>query len=77
MKELELAANQGQMDADIIFKIYEQIFFNLNELINAKNIYQTLNGSDARSLIYQKYLLSEDNDTKLEYLFFLPFFYWY
>ena len=71
LKELELAANQGQMDADIIFKIYEQIFFNLNELINAKNIYQTLNGSDARSLIYQKYLLSEDNDTKLEYLFLL------
>ena len=71
LKELELAANQGQMDVDIIFKIYEQIFFNLNELINAKNIYQTLNGSDARSLIYQKYLLSEDNDTKLEYLFLL------
>jgi hypothetical protein len=71
LKELELAANQGQMDADIIFKIYEQIFFNLNELINAKNIYQTLNGSDARSLIYQKYLLSEDNDTKIEYLFLL------
>ena len=71
LKELELAANQGQMDADIIFKIYEQISFNLNELINAKNIYQTLNGSDARSLIYQKYLLSEDNDTKLEYLFLL------
>ena len=71
LKELELAANQGQMDVDIIFKIYEQIFFNLNELINAKNIYQTLNGSDARSLIYQKYLLSEDNDTKIEYLFLL------
>jgi hypothetical protein len=71
LKELELAANQGQMDADIIFKIYEQISFNLNELINAKNIYQTLNGSDARSLIYQKYLLTEDNDTKIEYLFLL------
>ena len=71
LKELELAANQGQMDVDTIFKIYEQIFFNLNELINAKNIYQTLNGSDARALIYQKYLLSEDNDTKIEYLFLL------
>jgi hypothetical protein len=71
LKELELAANQGQIDVDTIFKIYEQIFFNLNELINAKNIYQTLNESDARSLIYQKYLLSEDNDSKIEYLFLL------
>ena len=27
--------------------------------------------SDARPLIYQKYLLSEDNDSKIEYLFLL------
>jgi hypothetical protein len=71
LKELELAANQGQVDVDTIFKIYQQISFSLNELINAKNIYQTLNVSDARSLIYQKFLLSEDNDSKLEYLFLL------
>ena len=71
LKELELAANKGQVDVDIIFKIYQQIIFNLNDLINAKNIYQTLNGIDARSLIYQKYLLSEDNDSKIEYLFLL------
>ena len=41
LKELELAANQGQIDKDIIFKIYQQVPFNLNELINAKK-YQTL-----------------------------------
>ena len=71
LKELEKAASQGQIDKKTIFKIYQQISFNLNELINAKNIYQTLNGSDARALIYQKYLLSEDIDLKLEYLFVL------
>ena len=71
LKELELAASQGQIDIKTIFKIYQQITFSLNDLINAKNIYQTLNESDARSLIYQKYLLSENNDSKIEYLFLL------
>ncbi len=71
LKELELAASQGQLDSDTIFKIYQRVPFSLNELINAKNTYQTLTGSDARSLIYQKYLLSENNESKIEYLFLL------
>ena len=71
LKELELAASEGQVDKTTIFKIYQRIPFNLNELVNAKNLYQTLDSSDARPLIYQKYLLSEDNDLKLEYLFLL------
>ena len=71
LKELELAANKGQVDKNTIFKIYKQIPFSLNELVNAKNIYQTLPEGDARPLIYQKYLLSEDNDSKIEYLLLL------
>ena len=71
LKELEVAANQEQIDKDTIFKMYQQVTFNLNELINAKNVYQTLAASDARPLIYQKYLLSEDSESKIEYLFLL------
>ena len=71
LKELEVAANQEQIDKDTIFKMYQQVTFNLNELINAKNVYQTMSVSDARPLIYQKYLLSEDNESKIEYLFLL------
>ncbi len=71
LKSLELAANEGQIDDNIIFDIYKQMSFNLSTLINAKNIYQTLDESDARSLIYQKYLLSESTESKLEYLFLL------
>ena len=71
LKELEVAANQNQIDKGNIFTIYQQISFSLNELINAKNIYQTLEEIDARPLIYQKYLLSEENDSKIEYLFLL------
>ena len=71
LNELELAANQDQINKDIIFKIYQQVPYNLSELINAKNKYQNLQGIEARSLIYQKYLLSEDNESKMEYLFLL------
>ncbi len=71
IKELELAANNNQLDKNKIFEIYKQISFNLNTLINAKNNYQSLNESDARALIYQKYLLSDSNDSRIEYLFLL------
>ena len=71
LKELEIAANQGQVDKDLIFRIYQQVPFTLSELINAKNTYQILETSDAKPLIYQKYLLSEDNDSKIEYLLLL------
>ncbi len=71
LKELEIAANNNQLDKNKIFEIYKKIPFNLNTLINAKNNYQTLNDSDGRALLYQKYLLSEGNDKKIEYLFLL------
>ena len=71
LSELENAVNLDQVDKKIIYDIYKQIPFNLNTLINAKNVYQTLENIDARALIYQKYLLSESVDTKVEYLFLL------
>ncbi len=71
IRELEIAANNNQLEKSKIFEIYKQIPFNLSTLVNAKNNYQTLNEIDGRALIYQKYLLSEDNSSKIEYLFLL------
>ena len=71
LKELEVAANNNQLDKSKIFEIYKQIPFSLNTLINAKSNFQTLNESDSRALIYQKYLLTESNENKIEYLFLL------
>ena len=71
LKELEIAANNNKLDKNKIFEIYQQISFNLNMLVNAKNNYQTLNESDGRALIYQKFLLAEANKSKIEYLFLL------
>ena len=71
LKSLEIAANQSQFDKIKIFDIYKKIPFDLNNLINADNIYQSLSGSDARALIYQKFLLSDNNEKKVKLLFLL------
>tara|TARA_B100001057_G_C22832831_1_gene944071 strand:- start:539 stop:2272 length:1734 start_codon:yes stop_codon:yes gene_type:complete len=71
LKELEIAANNNKLDKKAIFEFYRQIPFNLNNLVNAKNNYQTFDESNARAIIYQKYLLSETNENKIEYLFLL------
>jgi hypothetical protein len=54
-----------------IFEIYKNIEFNFSDLLNADNVYQTLNPTSSRALIYQKILLSENTETKLKYLFLL------
>ena len=71
LKNLEIAANQGQFQKEKIFSIYRRIPFDINNLINANNIYQTLNSSDARALIYQKFLLSDKIENKISLLFLL------
>ena len=71
VKDLETAANKGQVDEKLIFNIYKQIEFDLNTLINAKNIHLSLEPSEARALVFQKYLIVENIDSKVEYLFLL------
>ena len=71
LKSLEIAANQNQFDKEKIFNIYKKISFDLNNLINAENIYQSLNSSDARALIYQKFLLSDNIENSVKLLFLL------
>ena len=71
IKDLEVAANSGQVNNELIFNIYKQIEFDLNTLINAKNVYKSLEASDARALIFQKYLIVENVKSKIEYLFLM------
>ena len=71
LNNLEIAANQNQFEKKKIFDIYKKIPFDLNTLINAENFYQTLNGSDSRALIYQKFLLSDSPENKIKLLFLL------
>ena len=71
IKNIELAANKNQVDKSQVFKIYRQIPFDLNTLINADSVYQSLEKIDGRALIYQKFLLSDNIENKLDLLFSL------
>ncbi len=71
IKSLEIAANDNTFDKIKIFDIYKTIPFDLNNLINAENVYQTFTGMESRALIYQKYLLSDNSENKIKYLFIL------
>ncbi len=71
LKSLETAANENQFDKNKIFDIYSNIDFDLNSLIKAEDIYQTFDNIDARALIYQKYLLSDNEENKIKLLFIL------
>ena len=71
IKNIEIAANKNQIDKSQVFKIYKQIPFELNTLINAQTVYQSLEKIEARALIYQKFLLSDNVQNKLDLLFLL------
>ncbi|MDC1096270.1 hypothetical protein OAS47_03025 [Pelagibacteraceae bacterium] len=71
IKKLEFAANKNTLDKYKIFDIYKKVPFELNSLINAENIYQSLDGIESRSLIYQKFLLSDNEENKIDLLILL------
>ena len=71
IKKYEFAAEEGTFDKNKIFEIYLSIPFNINQLINASTIYKSLDLYEARALIYQKILLSDNTESKLDLLFLL------
>ena len=71
MRKYEIAAKEGTFDQDKIFEFYKAVPFHVNQLINADTVYKNLNGYESRSLIYQKILLSDNTENKLNLLFLL------
>ena len=66
----EKAAAENSFDKIEIFRIYKQILFNVNQLINSTEVYKNLSGYKSRALIYQSILLTDDAEKKI-YLAFL------
>ena len=71
----EQAALQNSFDKDEIFKIYLKIYFNFNQLSNAEEIYKNLPNYKARALIYQKILLSDKAEKKIDLAILLKEFF--
>ena len=68
---MELAANNEKLKKSEIFEIYKNVPFTLSDYLRADDMYQTLDSLDSRSLIFQKYLLADNVESKLKYLFLL------
>ena len=67
----EKAAEEDSFKSEEIFNIYKQILFNVNQLINADEVYKNLPNYKARALIYQSILLSDNVEKKLNLIFLL------
>jgi len=71
IQKLELAANEGTFDKLKIFEAYKKFSFDVNSLINAEEVYQSLESIDSRALVYQKILLSDNIENKIKLIFLL------
>jgi len=71
IKKLEIAANNNSLAKFYVLEVYKNVKFNFNDLLNIDKVYTTLDPINARALVYQKILLSENTETKLKYLFLL------
>ena len=71
IEALEIAANENRLTKSYILEIYKNINFSFNDLLNTDQIYLTLDPINARALVYQKILLSENIESKLKYIFLL------
>ena len=63
---IEEATHDGNYNETELFNLYKRFQFNINQLLNAKDIYKQLPISEGRALIYQKLLLSNDVENILD-----------
>ena len=71
IRTYEKAASSGTYEKKEIFDIYKKVIFNINQLLNAQEIYKTLPSYKSRALIYQSILISDGVEKKLKLAFLL------
>ncbi len=65
---IEKAVHNKNYSEQDLFKLYKRFQFNINQLLNVKNSYKSLNNIEGRALIYQKILLESEMVEKLKLL---------
>ena len=68
ISNIERAVHNKNYSENELFKIYMRFQFNINQLLNAKDSYKSLNNIEGRALIYQKILLESEMIEKLRLL---------
>ena len=65
---VEKAVNNKNYPEKDLLNLYKQFQFNINELLNAENLYKSLTNIEGRALIYQKILLESQITERLKLL---------
>ena len=65
---VEKAVNNKNYPEKDLLNLYKRFQFNINQLLNAENLYKSLTNIEGRALIYQKILLESQISEKLKLL---------
>ncbi len=65
VKLIETATNEGAYKEVELFDLYKRFQFDIDQLINANDVYKLLPDYKGRALLYQRLLLTSDNLLKL------------
>ena len=65
VKFFEKATSEGISDEKDLFKLYKKFQFNIDSLINYEEMVKTLPEYQARALLYQRFLLTDNLENKL------------
>ncbi len=66
--DIEKAVHDKNYPEKDLFALYKRFQFNINQLLNAQQLYKTLSNIEARALIYQKILLESEMIERLKLL---------
>ncbi len=66
ISNIEKAVHNKNYSEKELFEIYKRFQFNINQLLNVKEIYKSLSNIEARALIYQRILLESEMIEKLK-----------
>ncbi len=65
---IEQATHDKNYSEKDLFSLYKRFQFNINQLLNASESYKSLTNIEARALVYQRVLLENDIDKKLQFI---------
>jgi len=66
IKLVEYATHNKNYLEDDLFQIYKRFQFNIDQLLNSKVVFKSLNSIESRALLYQTVLLESDINKKIE-----------
>ena len=66
ISSIEKATHEKNYNEKDLFELYKRFQFNINQLLNVKEAYKLLSGSESKALIYQGILITNEIEKKLE-----------